>query len=890
MTDTALDPGIVLKITPPKLRKSLLTRERLRSIRTDEVAVFLVEAPAGYGKTSLLSQWRLDWIQSGVAVAWIGLSSNDTATLVTSAIVESVRRARGSELGARVLDAVRGGENLPALTALLAEIADSAAPTVLVFDDCERASDPAVLEVLDYLLHNLPPNLQIAAGSRSTIPLQTADLLAHGNLHRVTVAELRFDLPEAVRLLPQRLGIRADADLCARLHEITAGWPLGLQLAAAALERTDDWDRALQTFSASREDTTKQLFESVVAALPPVQADFITRCALLDALHPALCETVTGEEDAALWLQQILSETPLLTAVEDSEWLRLHPLAREFLRTRAQEILPEGERMALHLRAAAWLAARDFGADAARHALAAGDVDQASRLLLSSLVTSGFASSTFGTFSELLMRIPTEEIAQRPLLDVLRNWMFLLKGRVAEAVAGANRQANDPSTEQSIRNEAVAVLAYAAMVADQLADAQTYAARLPDDEPDSRVSRGAACAKALVAIHQGATELARRHLERNPDTEKFVGARIYGEFLIGISYLWEGRPALAERALRTNHARFDALGRRHLWVTARATVLAAACWDRDARDEVRTLLADRLDIIGGPAALPYAACLGYQTLARLAAEDGDQSRAFQLLEELTSLGSARGLLRCQVVSLAERIRLNAAAGQPQRCAALGAELAALFGDPEPAFLPLMPLLHLHWAFAQIYVALSSGDVSAVTMHVEAARSLAKQLSRGWEAVQVLALQALIATRSGESSPGALLGEALELAQASGMVRVFADTLPEVVELIRRWADSGVSAPAIQRSFINQVLAAAAGAPAGAHVPVVARASTAMQLTPKEFEVLKLLAGGLPNKRIAATLGLSSETVKWHMKKVFTKLNAGSRQHAVDRARMLGLLA
>ena len=268
MTDSALDPGIVLKITPPKLRKSLLTRERLRAIRTDEVAVFLVEAPAGYGKTSLLSQWRLDWIQSGAAVGWIGLSSNDTATLLTSAIVESVRRARGSDLGGRVLDAVRGGENLPALTALLAEIADSAAPTALVFDDCERASDPAVLEVLDYLLQNLPPNLQIAAGSRSTIPLQTADLLAHGNLRRVTVAELRFDLAEAVRLLPQRLGTRADADLCARLHEITAGWPLGLQLAAAALERTDDWDRVLQTFSASREDTTRQLFESMVAALP----------------------------------------------------------------------------------------------------------------------------------------------------------------------------------------------------------------------------------------------------------------------------------------------------------------------------------------------------------------------------------------------------------------------------------------------------------------------------------------------------------------------------------------------------------------------------------------------------------------------------------------------
>ena len=467
--------------------------------------------------------------------------------------------------------------------------------------------------------------------------------------------------------------------------------------------------------------------------------------------------------------------------------------------------------------------------------------------------------------------------------------MFLNKGRVAEAVVGASRRANDPATEPSIRNEAVAVLAYAAMAADRLDDAQISAARLPDDEPDSRVSRAAACTKAFVAIHQGATEQARRQLERNPDNGKFVGARIYGEFLIGISYLWEGRPALAERALRMNHARFDAMGRRHWWIGSRATPLAAACWERDARDEVRTLLADRLDIVGGPSTLPDAACFGYETLARLAVAGGDQARAFQLLEELASLGSARGLLRCQVVSLGERIRLNAAAGHPQRCATLGAELAELFDDPDPAFLPLMPLLSLHRAMAQTYVALASGDVFAATTHVEAVRSLAKQLNRGRETVQVLAFQALIAERSGES-PGALLGEALTLAQAGGMVRVFADTLPEVIELIRRWADSGVAATALQRSFIDQVLAAATGAMAGAAAPVIAMASTATQLTPKEFEVLKLLAGGLPNKRIAATLGLSSETVKWHMKKVFTKLNAGSRQHAVDRARMLGLLA
>ena len=201
------------------------------SARTgDDVAVFFVEAPAGHGKTSLLAQWRLDWLQAGAVVAWLSMDAEDSPITVVSGIVHGLRRSIGqATFGNDAIEAVRRGAGTAhALTSLLAEITEAATPTVLIFDNCERIGDPAVLEIFDYLLHNLPPNLQLAAGSRAPPPLHTADLLAHGSLRRVTAGELRFDLAETIRLLSERLGSRVDADLCARLHEITEGWPLGL--------------------------------------------------------------------------------------------------------------------------------------------------------------------------------------------------------------------------------------------------------------------------------------------------------------------------------------------------------------------------------------------------------------------------------------------------------------------------------------------------------------------------------------------------------------------------------------------------------------------------------------------------------------------------------------
>jgi LuxR family maltose regulon positive regulatory protein len=885
--DAAIDPSLVLKTTPPKLRKSLLERERLRRIRADgdDVAVFLVEAASGNGKTSLLAKWRLDWIQSGAVVAWLSMDSEDSPVAVVSGIVLGLRRGTGlAAFGTDAIEAVRRGAGTTlALTSLLAEITDTAKPTVLIFDNCERIRDPAVLEIFDYLLHNLPPNLQIAAGSRTPVPLHTADLVAQGNVRRVTAAELRFDLGETIRLLSARLGERVNADLVASLHEVTEGWPLGVQLAAVALERTTNPAQGVQAFSASRDDSTRQLFDDMVDSLPPGLAAFLTRCALLDAMHPSLCEAVTSDEDAALSLQRLLNETPLLTATEEGEWLRLHPLAREYLRARAERTLTEAERRELHVRAWHWLAAHGFPERAAQHALAAGRQREALTLVAGSL-TEEFDLGHVGTVLEWLARIPAREIQRNVLLRRIGMWVKALGYRTSEALPEASALADDPAVEDWVRGEAILALACASAFADEIDKAQRYASRYSGASSDSRGERVLCNLEMYFDICAGATETARQRLARVPDDGSFPTGRIWADYFAAHSYLWEGRPILAEQATRLQVPRWEAqVGRRGLWACMLAGPLAIACWQRDLREEARMLLAHRLDVIEqgtGPDGLAYA----YRTLAQMSAADGDEARAFAYLEAFASLGTSRRLMRFVVVSLAERIRLHAAGRRPGQAALLLSELEAVF-ERSKVCAVLEPLLRLELELARAYVKLASEDARGASDHLAAAWNLARKINRGYETVQILALQALLEEREGQS-PSALLTEALSLAEAGGLVRVFADTHPEVVELIRRFAQRGAHAPT-SRASIERVLAAA-NVTATATISPEAQTGSGI-LTPKENEVLQLLAAGLPNKRIATELGLSSETVKWHVKKLFAKLGAGSRDHAVQRARMLGLV-
>lgn len=878
------EPQLVLKTTPPRLPRIAVMRRGLarRWDETQDCATVLVSAPRGFGKTTLLAQWRRAWLERGAFVAWVTADAQDTPARLAEALMTALASATGrgrfetlvAEYGSN-----HAGREVEALTAMLAEIAGLATPTVVMLDDAERLPDPTVHESLSYLLHNMPANLRVIIGVRGTTPLPTVDLVARGELTTVGVEDLRLSLDDAVEILARRFGDRLTLDDCAALHEMTEGWPIGLQLAAAAIERSPQPSAAIAELSGRHGDLERFFLESMLSKLPQDLSDFIVRCSMLEAMTPELCAAVTQTPAASLHLEQLMRETPILTVGEGQGWMRLHTLARDFLLGRFGQ-LPAAERRALHGRAADWFVARDMLREAARHLLEGGDEARAVKLAATSLRQMA-REGRLVEARDWLRRLPPEALASDVSLQLTVAWIRALGDTPADVFEIVEAIASDDGAAIHSRFEAGLIGACAAAFCDEpgrLPDNLDRWERLPESATPLHDMSHAVPA-ALHDMYCGATHAARQRIDasvlRTAGEPSMQLVRTFAHVTVGLSYLWEGKPINADAALQPALERAEReSGRRGATAATLAGPLAAAAFARNQTARARALLANRIDVVDR-AAIPDSVLLVYTTLSHLALGDGDERRALDVLEGLRALGEARRMPRMVLVSLCEQVRIHATRARPETAAALCAQLDAMaraFDDPTR--LPFRPYYQMKTAIAAAYAAMSSYEDDRAGKALQLAGEQARLLNRGCEKIIVLALQALLMHRARHRDAQARLLEARDLAALGGYERLVHDLHPQMGELLDGVAPSAPPATAARPPHAE---------------PKTLIAVTGGLLTAKETEVLRLLANGLANKLIARTMDISEETVKWHLKNLFSKLNAGSRKHAVDRARLLGLV-
>jgi LuxR family maltose regulon positive regulatory protein len=652
------------------------------------------------------------------------------------------------------------------------------------------------------------------------------------------------------------------------------------------IEPATDLHEMIGHLSARRGDLQRYFFESMLSRLPPDEAAFLVRISILETVTPDLCKVVTGSPDASRYLQSLVAESPVVTEGEALDSVRLHHMARDFLLGQFDR-LPAEERNACYRRAATWYADHGLLQEAARHALAAGDEDlavaHASRCLLDIAREGRLAEA-----QEWIRRLPASVMARDVRLQLSAAWITALGSGAATVPGLLEKIVQHPQFDDECRLRAGLVAAASAIFCDKpglILDAlraweQPPACASPQDEI-SLVN-----CRATLALHMGDNERVRRLVLGPPvHAPRDAGLRLsfgFSDLLVGLSHVLEGN---AERAVSVMQPRLAAaereLGRRSILAAMLAGPLAAAYMLRGDDELALATLADRVDVIerGG---LPDPAVLAYRTLAAIAMRRGDEARAVEILAAMHEFGVRRDLPRVLFVSLAEQVRLHAVQGRVDTAVGLLAQFDALGPVFEQAtYRPFRWYYERMQAVATAYARIAASDLEGAAAALGAWVDAGLWTQRGTLALTARALLALIDHERGRPEARDRLAEVLSLAQLGGVRSYVESAHPRLAGLIapaagadRVTAGPGIGSGAIARARVE----------VGSPPPV-----SGGLLTPKEARILSLLATGKANKEIARAMDVGEQTVKWHLKNVFFKLNAASRKHAVDRARLLGLI-
>ncbi|TFD62593.1 helix-turn-helix transcriptional regulator [Cryobacterium suzukii] len=901
-------PVLATKFFIPLLRTRAVPRPRL----VDQLAeglysgrkLTLVSAPAGFGKSTLLSEWIAD-AQLGdpqLRVGWLSLdaSDNDPARFF-SYLLSAVQRADPA-IGADALALPSSSLELT-LTALINDVAQCSGAIILVLDDFQVIEDTSIREALVFLLDHLPSKLHLVIASRSDPLLPVARLRASGELTELRAADLRFTPNEAASFLNETMALGLSAEDVGALETRTEGWIAGLQLAALSMRERADVSGFIQGFTGSNRFVIDYLAEEVVQSQPERVREFLLSTAILDRLSGPLCDAVTGQTDSNGMLDSLERANLFLVPLDDRrEWYRYHHLFADALRAR---LLRDGPvRLAdLHTRASAWHEQNDLAEDAVTHALAAGDFERAARII-EGVVPAVRKSRQDATLLRWLTLLPERVIARRPILGVYRAWSALVAGDVdaveprlhaAEKSLGARNDDGSPAHESvegdELRMLPVTIAVYRAAVAQARGDVigtREHAQRAFDlTQPDDHLGRASAAGfLGLASWATGDLEAGvrafgevRTSLRLAGNTADLLGTTIVvADMLIPQGKLREAQ-RLYERALQLAaeqgepppqstadlHVGISELLREHNDLSAATDHLAGS------------------EALGDDASTHENRYRWFVAMARIREAEGQLDAAVDLLDSAERL-YRRGFFPEVRPIAAMRARVWITQGRLAEARAWASERGLSTAD-EPSYLREFEHITLaRLVIARHPVDRDQGTIQEATGLLDRLLAVAEAAERTGTVNEILILQALAHSAQGHAAQSLrALDRVLVQAEPEGYVRLFLDEGAPMAVLLRAATNKGL-APAYVR-LLDRTFRQAGNTT----VPRTATAQPLAALSERELHVVRLMATELTGPQIARELYVSVNTLRTHIKHIFGKLEVNSRPAAVRRAEALGLI-
>ncbi|MEA3398018.1 MAG: LuxR family transcriptional regulator, partial [Chloroflexota bacterium] len=424
-----------LYIPPP--RPNLVPRLRLTERLNAGLhrKLTLVSAPAGFGKTTLLSEWVAG---CGRPVAWLSLDEGDNDLVRFLTYLVAALQTVDAGIGKNVLDVLQSPQ-LPPLESLLTLLINDLAgnhegrPYVLVLDDYQMIKEQSIHEALVFLLDHLPPQMHLGLATRIDPPLNIARLRVRGQVTELRADDLRFTPDEAASFLNQVMGLGLSQEDVAALEARTEGWIAGLQVAAMAMQGRDDLSGFVAAFTGSHRYILSYLVEEVLQRQPEHTRIFLLQTAILDRLSGSLCDAVADRSGSQETLE-LLEDTNLFIVPLDDErrWYRYHRLFSDALRARLEREFEAHEIQTLHRRASDWYDQHGFVLQGINHALDAQDYERAAQLI-ERRAEEIFQRSELNTLLGWIRALPGELVEERPLLSMICGWALLATGHADEA-------------------------------------------------------------------------------------------------------------------------------------------------------------------------------------------------------------------------------------------------------------------------------------------------------------------------------------------------------------------------------------------------------------------------------------------------------------------------
>ena len=865
-------PGLLARRRRPRLS------DRLDGALDAATRLTVVSAPPGYGKSVAVAQWIAD---RGLPVAWAGLDAGASDPVrLTRDVLSALAATRpgavvlATAIAPGAVPDVRGLTDL-----LLAAVASDDAELVLVLDDCHLADGRDATALLQGLVDRMPPFGHLVLVAREDPGLPLGRLRAHSNLVELRADDLRFTADEAQELLADA-GVRAEAGLLAGLLGSTEGWAAALQLAAITLNAADGPRSAADAMSGSHRYLIDYLGDEVMAGLGADLEGLLAAAAVAERISAGLAAAMTGRDDGAALLDRAERANLFLTPLDASRrWFRMHGLFADYLRAR----LTADERERLHAAAAAWLEAAGMGRDALAHALEAGDLEAATRLVARE-GRAAFEAGELRTLERWVSALPAEVRTANLEIASLEAWTRFYLGDLAGAASIAGRAAAVPGSRSAARGRLLALLALVGTTIRP--DAEDLARAALEELGDDHLFRSLAFqAAGLAQLARGDVPASLETLRLAFDAAEASGlpmAVLPAVNPLGHALVATGRRDEAERvARRVLAANPGPLGEPLAIAWSARLTLGIALLEGgdvvDARAELEGGLTAAASLGVGRDVLGWA--LPAIALARQAS--GDASGALAVVER-----GPRSPLGFPSLAGETEARIRLAQGDVARAGRWADDART----EAPAGSPLVAILRASadTTVARVRLAQSRpGDALTVLAPARAA-------FEAWGSVPELISTSLLAATARQAlgdRDGAMadLATAVRLAAPGGYVRRFVDDGLALLPLLGMLDGAPSSFVAVVRAAVQEAQRPVGTARRGTSIIVTPGGELIESLTGRELEVLRRMATGARNAQLAADLGVTPGTAKWHVAHVLAKLGATSRTGAVVRAQELGLL-